>query len=121
MVGSKRGDAELNVRRNGTPRMGPSAAPHSWAVLSERSDHNQVARFISPTIGPIPVMQVPIRRQTSICLWIQVPAALHDVGRFGKEASEAPQLSGIVRDDGHLAQLPRHPVSMVGLPAVIAP
>jgi len=37
------------------------------------------------------------------------------------ELRDAPQLSGIIRDDRHLAQRPELPVLITGLTAVMAP
>jgi hypothetical protein len=91
------------------------------AVLGARPNHNQVARFIGPAIGPIPVMKVPIRRQTAVGLRIEIPAAFHDAARFREELRDAPQLSGIICDDRHLAQLPERPILITGLTAAIAP
>jgi hypothetical protein len=65
-------------------------------------------------------MKVPIRRQTAVCLGVEIPAAFHDAGRFRKELRDAPQLSGIIRDDRHLAQPPECPILVAGLTAVIA-
>jgi len=66
-------------------------------------------------------MKVPIRRQTAVGLRIEIPAAFHDARRFRGELRDAPQLSGIIRDDRHLAQLPERPILITGLTAAIAP
>jgi hypothetical protein len=91
------------------------------AVLRARPDHYQVARFIGPAVGPIPVMKVPVRCQTAVGPGVEIAAAFHDAGRFREELRDAPQLSGIIRDDRHLAQFPERPIFITGLTAVIAP
>ena len=90
-------------------------------VLQARSDHNQVARFIGPAIGPIAVMKVPIGRQTAVGPGVEIPAAFHNAGRLRKELCDAPQLRGIIRDNRHLTQLPGRPILITGLIAVTAP
>lgn len=51
---------------------------------------------------------------------VEIPAAFHDAGRFREELRDASQLRGIICDDGHLAQLPKRPILITGLTAVIA-
>src|SRR5690242_10524549 len=66
-------------------------------------------------------MKVPVRCQTAIGPGVEIAAAFHNAGRFREELRDAPQLSGIIRDDRHLTQLPVHPIFTTGLTAVIAP